>query len=311
MKYLETLLEQFEVRGSVAEIGYFQGIGSTPVFLNHIARHGGVFYTMDIFPDDRYYERALEQLHFENTHVLKGSSVEIGREWTGEKLDFIFIDGDHGFPRIDPDGMQSGVALDILAWHPFLKPGGVMAFHDYSGNSTAYGEHSLLAVEHAVDGYMVEPYYSFIGYDPATTIKAFRKEREGVLTFMHRRKQAPASSVQAWQHLDVHRQDMTDFLIYGTGSAAKHVMDCILAEWGSSARISFTQSSATEAGGAFGCPVLPLAEVSAFEGSIVIGSIYEKEIGEILKGLGKQSLDDYYGFYEFVGWCHVGRLGFD
>jgi predicted O-methyltransferase YrrM len=39
----------------------------------------------------------------------------------GERLDFLFIDGDHTY---------SGVAADYLIYRQFVRPGGVIAFHD-------------------------------------------------------------------------------------------------------------------------------------------------------------------------------------
>jgi predicted O-methyltransferase YrrM len=53
---------------------------------------------------------------------ILGDSKEIGRSWSEEPLDMIFVDGDHTKPGIDGD---------IEAWWPNLKPGGLMIFHDY------------------------------------------------------------------------------------------------------------------------------------------------------------------------------------
>lgn len=43
-------------------------------------------------------------------------------------IDFVFIDGDHSY---------EGCSKDIVAWAPFVKRGGVMAFHDFG--SRAHG----------------------------------------------------------------------------------------------------------------------------------------------------------------------------
>ncbi len=43
-------------------------------------------------------------------------------EWlAGNKLDFLFIDGDHSLP---------GVAQDFEMYGPFVRSGGIIAFHD-------------------------------------------------------------------------------------------------------------------------------------------------------------------------------------
>lgn len=54
---------------------------------------------------------------------ILGDSKDIGKNWQEEKLDAIFVDGDHTTP---------GIQGDIEAWWPHLKTGGYMAFHDYT-----------------------------------------------------------------------------------------------------------------------------------------------------------------------------------
>lgn len=308
MHYLKELLEEFEIRGSVAEIGYFQGEGSTRIFLDHVAVHGGNFYSMDIFPTKRFYLKAQEELCHANTMAIKGASVAIGRTWEREKLNFLFIDGCHGFPHIEADGEQSGVALDILAWNQHVNVGGVIAFHDYMGDDSSFGLSEMLAVEHAVDSLVTEPFYSLIGIK--STIKAFRKERDGVLFPIYKPKRIPDTYRDAWSSLNANQADVKEFLVYGAGATAKHVLDCIRDVWGTDVKVQFTDSFTTESGNMFGCEKIPLEEVKTFTGTIVIGSIFEEEIGETLKGMGKSEITDFYGMYDFVGWCNVGRYGY-
>jgi len=308
MHYLKELLEQFEIRGSVAEIGYFEGEGSTRIFMDHVAVHGGNFYSMDIFPTKRFYRKAQDELCHSNTMAIKGSSVMTGITWEREKLDFLFIDGCHDFPHIEANGEQSGVALDILAWNQHLNVGGILAFHDYTGNDNSFGLSEMLAVEHAVDSFVTEPIYSLIGTD--STIKAFRKEHDGVLFPIYKPKRVPDTYRGAWDSLSAGQKDMKEFLIYGAGATAKHVLDCIRDVWGIDAKVQFTDSFTTERGNMFGCEKIPLEEVKTYTSTIVIGSIFEEEIGETLKGMGKSEATDFYGMYDFVGWCNVGRYGY-
>ena len=49
-------------------------------------------------------------------------SQDVGGRWT-EPADVVFVDGDHS---------PEGVLEDWNAWHPHVRPGGVMAFHDAS-----------------------------------------------------------------------------------------------------------------------------------------------------------------------------------
>lgn len=52
--------------------------------------------------------------------VFRGRSAEVARTWK-EPLDLLFIDADHSY-----DGCRD----DVLAWRPFVRPGGWIAFHD-------------------------------------------------------------------------------------------------------------------------------------------------------------------------------------
>jgi predicted O-methyltransferase YrrM len=63
---------------------------------------------------------------------IQGNSHQAHENFTDESLDFIFVDGDHTW---------EGVKNDIVLWWPKLKPGGVMAGHDYFeyGNYTDCG----------------------------------------------------------------------------------------------------------------------------------------------------------------------------
>lgn len=54
--------------------------------------------------------------------VRRNWSVEGSRDWANASVDFVFIDGGHEY---------ESVRDDIRAWLPKLKPGGLMAGHDY------------------------------------------------------------------------------------------------------------------------------------------------------------------------------------
>lgn len=63
--------------------------------------------------------------------LLTGNSHEadfkqrVARELGGKKADFLFIDGDH---------TESGVARDYNDYREFVRPGGIIAFHDIIEN---------------------------------------------------------------------------------------------------------------------------------------------------------------------------------
>jgi len=60
--------------------------------------------------------------------ILQGESTSVVNHVMDRSLALVYIDADHSY---------RGVMKDILAWLPKLKPGGVMAFHDYE--NTGYG----------------------------------------------------------------------------------------------------------------------------------------------------------------------------
>lgn len=54
---------------------------------------------------------------------IHADSKIVGVHWSGVKSDMVFIDGDHSY---------EGCKGDISAWLPHVKPGGIMAVHDYN-----------------------------------------------------------------------------------------------------------------------------------------------------------------------------------
>ena len=72
---------------------------------------------------------------------LLGASQDAGRYWPVHSVDFVFVDGAHDY---------EGVRDDIRYWLPTVKPGGIIAFHDY-------GTPSLPHVARAIDEAFNEP----------------------------------------------------------------------------------------------------------------------------------------------------------
>jgi|SRR5215469_926967 len=58
----------------------------------------------------------------QQVRILRLDSVAASRVFDDASIDFVFIDGDHWY---DP------VRRDVLTWLPKMKPGSVMAGHDY------------------------------------------------------------------------------------------------------------------------------------------------------------------------------------
>lgn len=68
-------------------------------------------------------DRATNSLsEFDFVKVIESSTPEAAKYYDNESLDFVFVDADHS---------AHGVTMDILAWLPKVKKGGVIAGHDY------------------------------------------------------------------------------------------------------------------------------------------------------------------------------------
>ena len=67
---------------------------------------------------------ALAALELYNVTVVQDVSWDYHATYTGPHLDLVFVDGDHANVRRD------------FVWWEWLKPGGLMLFHDYSPEGT-------------------------------------------------------------------------------------------------------------------------------------------------------------------------------
>lgn len=56
-------------------------------------------------------------------NVKRKDSSSAAADYDDKSLDFVFIDADHSY---------EGVKKDIIAWLPKVKPGGILAGHDYA-----------------------------------------------------------------------------------------------------------------------------------------------------------------------------------
>ncbi len=70
-----------------------------------------------------------------NTRWVKGHSAEVAQQFAPESFDYVYVDADHTY---------EGVMLDLAAWYPLVKVGGVFGGHDYAN-------HTCPGVAQAVD----------------------------------------------------------------------------------------------------------------------------------------------------------------
>ena len=76
---------------------------------------------------------------FENVTLIRSDSAIAANLFSDSSVEFVFVDAGHEFKM---------VKNDILSWYPKIKPGGIIAGHDYSDE--------FLGVKCAVDIYLKE-----------------------------------------------------------------------------------------------------------------------------------------------------------
>ena len=68
------------------------------------------------------FEQAKKRMNGFNAHFIKGSSMEVVKQFEDESLDFVYIDANHEYDFV----MQ-----DIIEWSKKVKIGGIVSGHDY------------------------------------------------------------------------------------------------------------------------------------------------------------------------------------
>ena len=96
-------------------------------------------------------------------YQIESDSLKEAEAWSVGPVDFIFIDGDHGASYVEKEGP---------AWWAHVKPGGIMAFHDY--DSTMWGDLTLVIDNMSEIMSLGEPILQ------VKTIIAFKKEEQYV-----------------------------------------------------------------------------------------------------------------------------------
>ena len=147
--------------GSRVVINIGAGVGTSGLLFREVCGQDAEIYTVDICEGSptgglQNEKEAFARPGFEwklPTQIL-GDSAKVGREWTGPKADFVFVDGDHS---------EKQCRADIEAWLPHIVDGGIIAFHDYVS-------YPFQGVINAVDALMVAPHEEICKVD---CVKAF------------------------------------------------------------------------------------------------------------------------------------------
>jgi predicted O-methyltransferase YrrM len=72
---------------------------------------------------DQIYNDAVRRLSYYNCKVIKGYSMGVVSQFDDNSLDFVYIDGNHDFQN---------TTNDIVQWSQKVRPGGIIAGHDYT-----------------------------------------------------------------------------------------------------------------------------------------------------------------------------------
>jgi predicted O-methyltransferase YrrM len=149
IKNREALARHFAELGfrKGAEVGVFQGHNSMMLLdnipnLNLLCIDSWSTDTgWGIKENEAAYPIAVQNLlRYQNSTILKGSSVDIATMIADGWLDFVYIDANHTY---------ESVKEDINTWGPKVRKGGILSGHDYFQGKT-------LGVMPAVDEYAAE-----------------------------------------------------------------------------------------------------------------------------------------------------------
>jgi hypothetical protein len=92
---------------------------------------------------DKEYEEAKQRLAPYDCTIIRKKSVEAAQDFEDGSLDFVYIDGHHGFKF---------VTEDIYEWSKKVRIGGVVAGHDFVHSSVKTGPY-VCHVKHVVRAY--------------------------------------------------------------------------------------------------------------------------------------------------------------
>jgi len=104
---------------------------------------------------DKIYQSAQNNLkQYPKIHLIRKTSMDALSDFEDESLDFVYIDGHHGFKY---------VTEDIFEWSKKVKKGGIISGHDYAYNITPPDHAYCLQVKYVIDAYtrafQINPWY--------------------------------------------------------------------------------------------------------------------------------------------------------
>jgi hypothetical protein len=147
---LPLLLNARRLTGSAVEVGVDEGLFSAYLLEHwHGQRLISVDPWLEMRPDDyvdvcntsqasmdENYQTTRRRLapFGDRSDIWRETSVEAASRVTPRSLDFVYLDARHSY---------EGVTEDLEAWFPLLRPGGIMAGHDYNDGVFIEGVHGV------------------------------------------------------------------------------------------------------------------------------------------------------------------------
>jgi SAM-dependent methyltransferase len=129
--YLGSAIRKSNKDISLVGVDTCTGSETTSIALGLAAHLGGTFAGL-------LHRNALSCGLSNTVRLIVADSVSAASLFAPASLDFVFIDGDH---------QKSAVLADIAAWLPTLRPGGLLAGHDYRMTGQAHLRGVTEAVE--------------------------------------------------------------------------------------------------------------------------------------------------------------------
>jgi hypothetical protein len=99
---------------------------------------------------NRHYKRTQIRLHGLNYVMIRDFSHRAVHQFEDESLDFVYIDGNH---RLDY------VTQDLVLWTPKVKPGGIIAGHDYIKHAGKMANHVPYALHAFMQAYSYNNFF--------------------------------------------------------------------------------------------------------------------------------------------------------
>jgi len=115
------------------------------------ARYKGYRDHVDQVKLDGFYRATEDRLKPYDAILVRGYSMDVVKQFKRDSLDFVYIDANHNLPW---------VIQDIWQWSERVRPGGIVAGHDYNEHPEGrYRCHVVDAVKAWTSCYRISPWF--------------------------------------------------------------------------------------------------------------------------------------------------------